>query len=480
MRSSSFSAAASRAQSHSATANFKKSVASTTRLTNTYFVDEVLELPERKPRAGEHVAGCTFFLWGNTECAIGAQAEDGAAFEQYKLGTKRPQVTNRKGFIALRPFLLIETNSSAEASRLASLLDAFDTADARYDTVRLPIHERISRYAKFDINDDTLSIEARGNRVFTIRIKDRLSYFLKLTQCLHFYIYDEPARPPLYFGAINGRHAPIQWPIEAVHRGSINPGILEKSKEWRPAIILDYNTRDGDTGTRPYACQSESYYISQERAYTPEVRPRACCIVCQGTDLNDEHCIPDWLSKSLNVIPITAKVFCKACNSFFGDELESPVATLYRSGLLMSPSYESLVDRWAAKTAIALASISHVHIPQPLIDYVRSSKADPLLLCYRERDDSPEEATDFWYRLTNFDRAMPDAFLFCFGFGPFVFILIRGGQHRQQLGQETTPTPTHASSDVPDNVYDGLLQKYFGITLEIEPADLRRTRPRNG
>ncbi|MFD6197917.1 hypothetical protein ACFWE3_14560 [Mycobacteriaceae bacterium NPDC060252] len=237
-------------------------------------VDDVIMLPERRPRPGQNVVGCTFFLWGDSECVVGAQAESGAEFERYAPTNKTSESVSRRRFIAVRPFLLIQANSSQRAARIAHTFDAFEASDVRYDTAKIPTHDRLSRSSKFRITHNILSIETGTRKILEIEIKDRASYFLELTQCLHIYIYGATDSSLPYLGAIIGRDAVIEWPIEAVHAGTVKPEILEKSNNWRPAIILDYNTRDKVTGNKPFSCQSESYYIGQHKEYRPPQKKR--------------------------------------------------------------------------------------------------------------------------------------------------------------------------------------------------------------
>jgi len=105
------------------------------------------------------------------------------------------------------------------------------------------------------------------------------------------------------------------------------------------------------------------FYVSAKDAVSlpPNVNLGGRCLACNEPSVTREHCSPKWLADRYSVEPLVARILCKSCNSWFGRNLEEPVADMFQKGIPID--FETL-SKWSIKTAITM-SIAAGSIPDP-------------------------------------------------------------------------------------------------------------------
>ena len=105
------------------------------------------------------------------------------------------------------------------------------------------------------------------------------------------------------------------------------------------------------------------FYVSTKDAVSlpPNVNLGGHCLACNEPSVTREHCSPKWLADRDSVEPLVARILCKSCNSWFGRNLEEPVADMFQKGIPID--FETL-SKWSIKTAITM-SIAAGSIPDP-------------------------------------------------------------------------------------------------------------------
>lgn len=105
------------------------------------------------------------------------------------------------------------------------------------------------------------------------------------------------------------------------------------------------------------------FYVSTKDAVSllPNVNLGGRCLACNEPSVTREHCSPKWLADRYSVEPLVARIQCKSCNSWFGRNLEEPVADMFQKGIPID--FETL-SKWSIKTAITM-SIAAGSIPDP-------------------------------------------------------------------------------------------------------------------
>ncbi|SKH67062.1 Uncharacterised protein [Mycobacteroides abscessus subsp. bolletii] len=382
------------------------------------------------------------------------------------------------------PFAIYDAESELAADSFGWMLGAHRVPeDFSEATVDLPLHRKVSTNSSFSLTGKKLSIAIhstpRRTALRELSLPARVVYFLRLTQTLGVQIrYNERTR---YFGTIVREGVDIRRPLIAMHRGTLNPGIREKSKNWE-AFNSYYESvfvgGDDSGDDRTYVG-----YASRVREQFPLNVTRSTCLRCKSTTrLTVEHCTPKWLTDRLNVTPVTAKILCKPCNAAFGAELEEPVAALYDSGMLDDPAHRALVTRWAVKTAIMLSSVSNVQIPQELFDFVEGHNADSSVAVYCTGGARSFLDSGYLYVVTKFRPELAtNSFLFSMNFGPILFVVARTTSELGQLPLIDKWAPSYAPglAAVGDiKIHDWIMRNKFGIDLEYGPYQDRSAQRR--
>lgn len=96
------------------------------------------------------------------------------------------------------------------------------------------------------------------------------------------------------------------------------------------------------------------FYVSTKHAVSlpRNVNFGGRCLACNEPSVTREHCSPKWLADRYSVEPLVARILCKSCNSWFGRNLEEPVADMFQKGT--SIDFETL-SKWSIKTAITMS-----------------------------------------------------------------------------------------------------------------------------
>lgn len=96
------------------------------------------------------------------------------------------------------------------------------------------------------------------------------------------------------------------------------------------------------------------FYVSTKQAVSlpRSVNLGGRCLACNKPSVTREHCSPKWLADSYSVEPLVARILCKSCNSWFGKNLEQPVADIFQKR--MPIDFETL-SKWSIKTAITMS-----------------------------------------------------------------------------------------------------------------------------
>lgn len=105
------------------------------------------------------------------------------------------------------------------------------------------------------------------------------------------------------------------------------------------------------------------FYVSTKNAVSlpRNVNFGGRCLACNKPSVTREHCSPKWLVDRYSVEPLVARILCKSCNSWFGKNLEEPIADMFQRGIPID--FETL-SKWSIKTAITM-SIAAGSIPDP-------------------------------------------------------------------------------------------------------------------
>lgn len=253
-----------------------------------------------------------------------------------------------------------ESDASREAMKMQNAaVGAVELKGEGYPTVAQP-----PKGLKFSVQNTLLRVWRQGGTAgmfegFEWPIDNRLAWYLEQSGTLSLLVVG--ADSVWVSVALNDR----QGPLVGCHRGTVlqknYTSIIEHSKSWQFGrlgnVSLAADKRDADDD------HFDIYASDEKGAQLPSrLTHSGRCISCDSPASSREHCTPDWIARDQCVQPVTSKLFCRSCNSYFGEDLEAPISQRYRDGSLSSVVDSELFARWAIKTALTLSVASGVRI----------------------------------------------------------------------------------------------------------------------
>ncbi|MBA0048188.1 hypothetical protein [Mycobacteroides sp. LB1] len=369
------------------------------------------------------------------------------------------------------PFAIYHAESAIAADAFGKALGAHRIpANFKHDSFEFPLHRKVSTSCNFSLSGKKLTITMHGTPRRTVmrglKLDSRVVYFLRLTETLGIEI--RHGDQTCYFGTIVQEGSGISRPALAAHRGTVNAGIREKSKDWeRVNPFYESVFVGGDDSGDDHTYVG---YATRDREQFPRGATRSTCMHCAAaTSLTIEHCTPKWLADRLAVTPVTAKILCEPCNKTFGAELEDPIAELYDTKMLTDPAHRILVSRWAVKTAIMLSAVSNVSIRQELFDFVEGRETDSSVSVYWCDNARSLLDSGYHYVVTKFRPELAaDSFLFAMSFGATSFVVARTPTELGTLPliDRWAPSflPGQASGE-DIKIHDWIMRNKFGVDL---------------
>ena len=277
-------------------------------------------------------------------------------------------------------------------------------------------------------------------------------------------------------------------PLVGSHRGSIRQknytSIIEHSKSWHFGTLgnvsLAADKRDADD-------DHFDIYVSDEKgAQLPgRLAYVGGCISCDSPASSREHCTPDWIARDQCVQPVTSKLFCRPCNSYFGEDLEAPISRLYREGLLSSVVGGQLFARWAIKTALTLSVASGVRIRNQWMRELRQGGIPDGFEVYAETE-AQAMFKGYIFGTTMFSavRHQRGCFLVTFAIPGLLFSVVRSTAELGKFGPIARVYPARLEAggrpqkvDVSD-LHAAYLEKLTGVRVKFAQKEGRRAQNR--
>lgn len=214
------------------------------------------------------------------------------------------------------------------------------------------------------------------------------------------------------------------------------------------------------------------------------------CLACDNPADSNEHCTPNWVATDQGVKPVTSILFCKECNNFFGEHLENPIATSYKSGNLhnfIDNELDNHFPLWAIKTALTLTSASGGRIDRRWMQEIRNlnipSGFEIYVLC-----GIPMKDPGYLYGVTFFsaDRHSDDYFLFSFCTSNLIFIVVRTEIKMGSFGFFPRVHPSYLKPATPiteeldlSKIHDDYLSNITGLPIEFTERSNFKGQNRN-
>lgn len=298
----------------------------------------------------------------------------------------------------------------------------------KYDTAAgLPMAPIPVRGGTLRVGDGCVELLAVGRRrsIFINQkfpVHSRLAWFISLTGTLSVVFESAGYSSVATFTVEESR------PLQAVHDGTKEMSSFGKvvnfSEKWQAAAVGNMSLLAGMDQFPDHHTYTYWSHLS-DRNIPDNLKYAGKCIGCGASESSREHCVPKWIADGHGVKPVVSRVLCVRCNSYFGTELEAPIAKSVREGDLGALLHTKLFLLWAVKTALALAAASDVRAWREWMESVREGLIPAKFQVFATTAVQGEPG--YSYSVTHFSRSFQKrgAFLLTFAMDGLLFVVLR-------------------------------------------------------
>lgn len=265
----------------------------------------------------------------------------------------------RSDFAYFIPVIIIEPENGSYFSNRKNLQAL---GFAPYKSRRIPMPMEAAESATINLKTDHEVEIVVGHNVLTLNHDDQAAKIIASCNNLSIGVQH---RSGDYFARVSSPPQTI-FPMFPGRTGALLNHSQDSTLAEEIARSYKYNIeiafwREAYLGMPPSS--DYDFYVSTKNAVSlpRNVNFGGRCLACNEPSVTREHCSPKWLVDRYSVEPLVARILCKSCNSWFGKNLEEPVADMFQRGIPID--FETL-SKWSIKTAITM-SIAAGSIPDP-------------------------------------------------------------------------------------------------------------------
>lgn len=256
----------------------------------------------------------------------------------------------RSDFAYFIPVIIIEPESGSYFSNRNNLQKL---GFAPYKSRRIPMPLEATTSATIDLNTDNKVQITIGCKVLTLDNDDQAAKIIMSCNNLSIGVRHQSGD---YFARINSSPQTI-YPTFPGRTGALLNHSRDSTLADEIARSHKYNIEIA-FGNEAYLGMPPSsdydFYASTKQAVSlpRQINLGRHCRACNTPEVTREHCSPKWLADRYSVEPLVARILCKSCNSWFGKNLEEPVADMFQKGM---PIDFKTLSKWSIKTAITMS-----------------------------------------------------------------------------------------------------------------------------
>lgn len=263
----------------------------------------------------------------------------------------------RTDFVYFIPVVIVEPNNCACFS---AVNDLHELGFVPYESRRIPMPLEATTGATITLKAENEVQITIGDKLLTLDREDQTAKIIASCNNLSIGVRH---RSGDYFSRISSSTGTI-FPSFPGRTGTLlnhsrESTLAEEIKRSHKYSIEIAFGREAYLGMPPSS--DYDFYVStkHEVSLPPNVNLGGRCLACNELNVTREHCSPKWLADRYSVEPLVARILCRSCNSWFGRNLEEPVADMFQKGIPID--FETL-SKWSIKTAITM-SIAAGSIP---------------------------------------------------------------------------------------------------------------------
>lgn len=348
---------------------------------------------------------------------------------------EEPETVPTRDVMVAVPILKWDLRSASQeeediASKMVAELEAEALGAVKGGDSPLPLAPEATSAVSFSAENSCLQLVSNERRLgllgkYRFPINERLAWFMKTCQTIGVLIITKDS---FWVASITQNGSPVlALVLEGNMRSKQFENIIKRSKGWKSVAIGNQSiftgNREADVSAdhvfHTYESFPDSQYLPGKLEYVGN------CAACGAADRSREHCVPNWIAADHKVIPVTAPIFCVACNNHFGEVLEGPMAHLAKSGQLVNHLSTDLFVRWAVKTALALSLASDIRVDGGWMKSLRDGVIPDSFTVYARTDVKMNPGYTFSVTQFSLSKAWKDTFLFSFAMHGLLMVVAR-------------------------------------------------------
>lgn len=256
----------------------------------------------------------------------------------------------RSDFVYFIPVIIIEPESGSYFSNRNNLQEL---GFAPYNSRRIPMPPEPTESATINLKPDNKVEIVVGHEVLTLEHDDQAAKIIASCNNLAIgighqsgdYFARVSSPPQTIFPTFPGRTGALL----NHSRDSTLADEIARSHKYKIKMAFGSEAYLG----MPPSSDYEFYASTKQGVSLPrQVNLGRHCRACNRPEVTREHCSPKWLADRYSVEPLVARILCKSCNSWFGKNLEQPVADMFQKGM---PIDFKTLSKWSIKTAITMS-----------------------------------------------------------------------------------------------------------------------------
>lgn len=344
------------------------------------------------------------------------------------------------------------------SASVAGMLQAFALDAVEINDSPLPLAPEATAGVSFSTKNNVLELQSDERPLgvmgqLSFPIEERLAWFMQICRTIGILI-----RTPTqtWVCTITRDGSPVLTAALPGNLASKSFGaMIEHSTKWSAVGVLNRSVFAGnqDPGVpdhhfRTYEATPASFDIPRTLEYVGR------CSACGSSEQSKEHCVPNWIATDQKVMPVTAPIFCIACNNYFGEAVENPMAQIVRSGDLPANLSSRLFTRWAVKTAIALSLASDIRVDESWMRSLRRDQIPEGFLIFASSEMRMHPGYAFSVTQFSLSQEWTGTFLFSFVMHGLLFVVARDPRGNVEVPElsRVYPSLVAASSPPPETL----------------------------
>ncbi|WP_162012407.1 HNH endonuclease [Streptococcus sp. S784/96/1] len=346
------------------------------------------------------------------------------------MNIEKATITDRTDFLILVPVLVYDISNHTDKKKLTSSI--LKLGSRKYILKDMPTTHELLKNTNAVIKDNTLEIRLKSeglDRTIKFPLTDKEKNVLENFESFSLALQDGEKN---FIGRIRFTGIESNAPVFPRMKTSITDrnfpqvfssiiGNISRLEKVYPSNLNNYLDIIGSSDYDVY----QSTESAESLPSLSNLKLGNHCYVCGEEQVTREHCSPKWITDKYHVKPLIGKIFCKKCNSWFGENFEKTAKEQLVIGEFLSDKQRLFINKWCIKTAITMSIASGVAVNKNWLPCLRGNKIPDGFEVYFNPFMKLNE-NGFNYGVSRFNKklAQNNLFLFSFASADFSFQVV--------------------------------------------------------